>query len=79
MSKPLGIKYCKDLAKMRGGGCLSSFYKDLYHKLKWKCSDGHIWIASTASIKNHWCPICNNSIGENINIKNNLIIPFSNI
>lgn len=50
----------KELAKSRGGECLSTEYQDLYTKLKWRCSQGHEWSATAhgAVYSKAWCPKC---------------------
>lgn len=49
----------KNLAKERNGKCLSKKYIGAMKKLKWQCSEGHIWMASPASIKTgRWCNLC---------------------
>ena len=57
------LKEMKDIAKERGGGCLSSRYK--YHNMDWVCSDGHKWKARPSAIRNgNWCPYCKWNITE---------------
>jgi hypothetical protein len=54
------IEAMKELAKKRGGECLSKHYVNAFGKLRWRCAKSHEWEASASSIKNHrtWCPIC---------------------
>jgi len=54
------IEVAKTIALKRGGKCLSDTYKNNKSKLKWKCRQGHIWLASLSNVKNHksWCPKC---------------------
>lgn len=54
------IEDMQNLAKTRGGECLSSKYINQQLKLKWRCSSGHEWEAKPANIKNKnsWCPVC---------------------
>ncbi|MEE9378599.1 MAG: hypothetical protein V3V33_11270, partial [Candidatus Lokiarchaeia archaeon] len=53
------LKAMKDLAKKRGGFCLSNQYLNARTKLKWKCREGHVWKAIPDSIKRgSWCPKC---------------------
>lgn len=54
------IEAMKNLAKSRGGECLSGNYVNAFGKLRWRCANGHEWAATASSIKNHktWCPIC---------------------
>ena len=50
----------KQIAKTRGGKCLSKKYVNRKTKLKWKCAEGHIWQAISGSIiqQKSWCPVC---------------------
>lgn len=51
----------KQIAKERGGECLSTEYINDNTKLLLKCSNNHQWEASHYSIKysKSWCPSCN--------------------
>jgi hypothetical protein len=58
-SNKISINEMKVLAKEKGGECLSIKYINKTIKLKWKCSEGHVWEAIPSSIKlGQWCPIC---------------------
>jgi hypothetical protein len=50
----------QQLAKSRGGKCLSGSYKNARSKLLWECSEGHRWEAPADTIKNQgsWCKKC---------------------
>lgn len=54
------IEEMREIAKKRGGLCLSEKYIDVHTKLKWQCKKGHVWNAVPDSVKNanHWCPKC---------------------
>lgn len=53
------LESMKQLAKYRGGECLSENYVTAHKKLEWKCSEGHFWKATAASVKSGtWCLIC---------------------
>jgi urease gamma subunit len=66
-SKKLTLKDIHKLAETRGGKCLSPVYKNARYKLKWQCSEGHIWEAVPDSIKQgSWCPECSIGLGERI-------------
>lgn len=53
------IESMQDLAKTKGGKCLSKKYINAGTKLKWKCKEGHTWFAIYPPIKyGHWCPVC---------------------
>jgi hypothetical protein len=59
-SKRMSISEMQEVAKTKGGKCLSTNYINNQTKLEWKCSKGHRWFATAANIKNHgkWCPKC---------------------
>jgi len=53
------IRDMKELARSRGGQCLSTKFVDIKTKLKWKCAFGHEWEATPRlSEAGHWCPEC---------------------
>lgn len=56
----LTIEEMKNIAKERGGKCLSREYIDNGTDLLWECSDGHQWKANPRNVKNNqsWCPVC---------------------
>ena len=51
------IEQMQDLAKKRGGKCLSINYLNSKSKISWQCSKGHKWNAQpTKIIGGQWCP-----------------------
>ena len=56
----LSIKVAEQVAKERGGVCLSKTYTSTKAKMWWQCAEGHEWAASLNSIKNlkTWCRKC---------------------
>jgi len=61
------LKDAKSLAKKKNGFCLSSNYENSKANLKWKCEEGHIWVASYNNIKRgSWCPQCNPQRKKNL-------------
>ena len=53
------IEEMDDLAKSRGGKCLSKEYVNFHTKLTWQCAEGHIWEAKPSNISTgNWCPKC---------------------
>ena len=64
----LTIDDMQEIAKSKGGKCLSNKYSNLITKLKWKCKAGHIWEAKPNNIRNQnqWCPICSKKVSERI-------------
>lgn len=59
--KRLSITHAQEVAKSKGGQCLSEEYINNRNHLLWKCSDGHKWKATLAKVKYEtWCPQCKN-------------------
>jgi hypothetical protein len=58
--KKLTIEGIRELAKSKGGKCLSEKYVGNRFKLQWECAKGHQWWACTQNIKygGTWCPTC---------------------
>jgi len=56
----LTIEQMQEIAKIRGGKCLSEKYINGKTKLLWQCSEGHSWWATPSKVKNDdtWCPEC---------------------
>jgi len=54
------IEDMKAFAKKKGGKCLSEKYINIYTKLKWQCSKGHVWSAEPSNIMHNgtWCGHC---------------------
>lgn len=49
----------QEIAKYRGGTCLSDVYVNKRTKLLWKCAKGHQWEAIPDSVnRGSWCPVC---------------------
>lgn len=61
--KKLSIHQMQELAKNRGGKCLSEEYVNAQTDLLWECDKGHTWYASPSSVKNNgtWCFTCRGS------------------
>lgn len=58
---PMRIEELRELAKTRGGDCLSTLYLGRRAKLEWVCKEGHTWEAMPYSISaGTWCPVCAN-------------------
>lgn len=59
----LTIEDMVEIARGRGGKCLSKEYATGKNKLKWECAKGHIWEANSLSVKGgSWCPFCAGNI-----------------
>ena len=54
------IEMMQNIAKERGGKCLSKKYVNSESKLEWKCAESHKWEATAHSVKNKksWCQKC---------------------
>lgn len=57
----LSLEVFQKIAHKRGGKCLTKVYSKASEKMKWKCSEGHVWEATGVNVKNRnsWCPKCN--------------------
>jgi hypothetical protein len=62
----LTLKEMQNIAKERGGKCLSTEYINNATNLRWECSEGHKWKAKPANIKSGgWCPKCGHQMKQN--------------
>jgi len=62
------IREMQTLSAAMGGKCIDNRYINAFHKLKWKCKNGHIWFARLSCIKDGcWCPYCANVKKKTIN------------
>jgi len=53
------IEYLQEIVAKRGGKCLSEISTDNHTKLKWQCSEGHVWETYPKNIlANKWCHAC---------------------
>jgi hypothetical protein len=53
------IEHFKELARAKGGECLSDQYDGIFGKLSWRCKHGHEWEAPAKSIQDgRWCRKC---------------------
>lgn len=56
-----------EIARKKGGRCLSQIYLGADKHLEWECSIGHTWMAKPGNIKHaNWCPQCSEFISERI-------------
>jgi hypothetical protein len=66
-NQKLGLDQMQQIARERGGQCLSTRYKNGCTPLLWECCNGHRWRASPANVKGGmrkkgtWCPECYNA------------------
>ncbi|MCL2829523.1 MAG: hypothetical protein FWD77_02145 [Betaproteobacteria bacterium] len=55
----LTIESMQEIARSRGGFCLSTKYIKSSSKLNWQCAHGHVWSAAPGHVKSgQWCPTC---------------------
>lgn len=65
---PVSLEDMRELARARGGLCLSKSYVDAVTPLRWQCAEGHIWTASASRFRGKyadrvsWCPVCRRTI-----------------
>lgn len=61
------IEEMQEIAKFRGGLCLSDKYEVGNLKLNWRCKNNHAWAATANSIvSGSWCPMCESSTIEDL-------------
>ena len=59
MRKKLTIELMQQIARDRGGKCLSKEYINAHTHLEWMCAEGHRWKATPSSIRvGRWCRKC---------------------
>lgn len=55
----LTLESARELARQKGGQCLSSEYKNAKTLMQWSCARGHIWEARFTNIRQGtWCRQC---------------------
>lgn len=64
MPEKLTIQEMQNIAKQRGGCCISYKYHNLKIKLLWQCEKGHQFYSTPGSVRNlgTWCPVCANNL-----------------
>ena len=72
----LSIEVAQDVARQRGGWCLSLVYVNNKEHLKWRCKYFHEWYACLGKIKNakQWCPECGGRKKLNIGVAQQIAI-----
>ena len=65
-SRRLSLKDAQDTALAKGGTVLSTEYFNCRTHLKWRCREGHQWLATLNTVKNSgtWCPECAAGVSE---------------
>src|SRR4030042_7045957 len=49
----------REIARSRGGECLSGSSVNVLSKLRWRCAEGHEWEATPHDVKSgYWCRKC---------------------
>jgi hypothetical protein len=55
----------REIAKQRGGECLSEEYAGSYNRLRWRCARGHEWMMPPTRVRSGaWCPACGRGVLE---------------
>jgi hypothetical protein len=63
----LTIEDMQELAAQKGGTCISTAYRNVYHALEWECALGHRWSSAPANIiAGCWCHECSSGLSERI-------------
>ena len=67
MADKLTIEQMKNLAARLGGYCLSEVYFNSKQKLKWQCSQGHVFSMRPNNVQQgQWCNYCAGLAPKNI-------------
>lgn len=85
VQKGIWCPYCRgvrksitDIQKMaqkQGGKLLSTKYKGINKKHKWKCKKGHVWESTVMNVRNGaWCQICRKEKNNKIHLEKIKII-----
>jgi len=65
------IEEMHEIAKAKGGECLSKTFKNLDTPLKWKCKQGHTWIVPASGVvAGSWCRRCGHEKAWKTRFKN---------
>lgn len=57
----------REVARERGGRCLSRAYENAHAKLRWRCSEKHEWVAPLNGVlSGRWCPYCSAFLRERL-------------
>ncbi|WP_144532135.1 zinc-ribbon domain-containing protein [Bacillus paranthracis] len=63
--KPKTIEDARRIAKSREGKCLSDTYINAHEKLKWECSNGHVFEMNYNNVQQgKWCGYCHRKLNE---------------
>lgn len=63
----LSIEEARQIARERGGRCISREIINSHTKLHWMCAKGHEWMAKAINVKRGtWCPVCAGNIPRSI-------------
>ncbi len=67
-NKKLTFEEFQEIARERGGECLSTEYKNTYTKLRFLSKRGHEFEITPEHVKyrDQWCPICSERAGEKV-------------
>jgi len=63
------LKEVREIAKSKGGKCLSDKYENNHTHLEFRCANGHIWLAKSNNIKTGWwCAQCSGNAKLSLDI-----------
>lgn len=59
-AKRLSLDDMRAIARERGGECLATSYTNERVPVRWRCAEGHVWIARSGNVRRagSWCPEC---------------------
>jgi len=62
--RALSLSFIQELARKKGGWCLSKVYRGANSPLRFKCGEGHTWVATPNGLiyRGRWCGRCQNNV-----------------
>lgn len=74
--KKYTIEEIHEYIQTKDGKCLETIYRHNKHKMRWKCTYDHVWLATFKSIKiqNNWCPKCSGRLNNSLETAKKLAV-----
>lgn len=57
-SRKWDIQRCDEIAKEKGGHCITRIYVNSKTPMEWECAKGHRWWQKPKYIRTNWCKEC---------------------
>ena len=63
----LTLAKMQEAAEKLGGECLSTEYKSLRTRMRWRCAQGHVWESQGQNVRRgKWCLRCSGKMRKSI-------------